>query len=337
MEVKLVGLHKVKAKTASGEVTYYYAWRGGPRIKAKPGTRAFMQEYVRLTNGREKQSKPQTMGWLVKEFQHSAEYQKLGASSKRDYDRILGTIAVQFNTFPLAAVEARGARKVFIDWRDSMRQAPRSADYHLSVLARVLSWAKNREIVMRNPLERTPKLHKSSRKDLIWMPSQLARMLKDGAPHIVNVVNMALWTMQRQGDVLTMPTIAYDDGRLWITQGKTGARVRVRPADEIVPLCEEAKARKRQRILVNSRGENWTSSGFRASFGKEIKRLEIEGVRFHDLRGTGITYAYAHGMDIARIAEISGHSKEECEAIIRKNYLAGSDIIEAIRAGTKGA
>lgn len=58
-------------------------------------------------------------------------------------------------------------------------------------------------------------------------------MLTEGAPHIANVVKVALWTMQRQADVLTLATMPYDDGRLWITQGKTGARMRIRPADEI--------------------------------------------------------------------------------------------------------
>lgn len=99
----------------------------------------------------------------------------------------------------------------------------------------------------------------------------------------------------------------------------------------------EAKEQNRQRILVNSFGDNWTSSGFRASWRKEMKRLGTTGVTFHDLRGTGISYANANGMDIERIAEISDHSEAECEAIIRKHYLAGGDVIEAVRAGTKGA
>lgn len=336
MEGKLVGVHKVKARTKAGEVTYYYAWRGGPRIQSKPGTRAFTQEFLRLTRGREKKATNHSVAWLAQEYQKSADFHKLKPSTRRDYERIIDAICLEFDGLNTQALEAKGARRIFVDWRDGMRQTPRSADLHLTVLARIISWAKNRELVLRNPLERVPKLHKGSRKDSIWMPSQLAAMLKDGAPHIVNVVNMALWTMQRQGDILTMPTIAYDDGRLWITQGKTGARVRIRPADEILPLCEEAKAQERTRILVNSRGENWTSSGFRASWRRELARLGIKGVRFHDLRGTAITYAYAMGMDIDRIAEISGHSKGECETIIRRNYLAGSDIIEAIRAGTKG-
>ena len=37
MRIVLKGIHKVKARLASGDVRiYYYAWRGGPQIKARP-------------------------------------------------------------------------------------------------------------------------------------------------------------------------------------------------------------------------------------------------------------------------------------------------------------
>lgn len=339
MDARLVGLHTVKATLKSGEkVVYHYAWRGGPRMMSKPGTKAFIQEFARLTKDREseRRSAAETVGWLADQYHASADFQKLRPSTRGDYERIIRVIKVKWGDMPLKAVEAKGARSLFIDWRDEMRSTPRSADMHIAVLARIISWGKDREHVLRNPLERVGKLHNETRKDDVWLPSQIDRMLTEGAPHIANVVKVALWTMQRQSDVLSLATIAYDDGRLWITQGKTRARVRIRPADEIVPLLEEAKAAKRQRVLVNSRGENWTASGFRASLRKEMARLKISGVRFHDLRGTAITYAYAKGVEIERIAEISGHSKSECEAIIRRSYLAGEGVIEAIRAGTKG-
>jgi integrase len=338
MREKLVGIHKVNARLADGTTaTYYYAWRGGPRIKAKPGTMAFTQEFVRLSKGRPNPSKDQTVGWLIDQYLASADYQKLRPSTRGDYERIIGAIRVEFGTMPLFAVSATGARTAFLDWRDTMRANPRSADMHLGLLARVFSWGAHREHITRNPLQKAGKLHEGSRKDIIWMPSQLNKMLTEGKPHIAEVVKAALLTMQRQGDILTMPTLAFDDGRLWITQGKTGARVRIMAPEDLLPTLNDAKEKKRQRVYVNSQGDNWTSDGFRASLRKDMARLDISGVTFHDLRGTGITYAYSRGIDIERIAEISGHSKAECESIIRKNYLAGSDVIEAIRAGTKPA
>lgn len=336
MDAKLVGIHRVKAKKADGgEAIYYYAWRGGPRLKSKPGTQAFVREFAKLTQEREHDVKKETVLSLIVAYTSSADYRKLKPSTKRDYERIIGVLRVQFGDMPLEALAERGARTLFLEWRDSLSAAPRSADLHITVLARILSWSKGRELIDKNPLERAGRLSKGgSRKDSIWTPSQLDLLLTQGTPQVAAVVRVALWTMQRQADVLTMPTLAYSDGGLWIKQGKTGARVRITPAHEIVPLLEDAQQEKRQRVLVNSFGEPWTSSGFRASLRREMTRLKIKGVTFHDLRGTAISYCYAHGVDIERIAEISGHSKSECEAIIRRHYLASSDVIEAIRAGS---
>lgn len=344
MEGKLVGVHKVNVKLADGTAaTYYYAWRGkgAPRIMAKPGTKAFTQEFIRLTRDRPaKAAAVGTIGSLVDEFRATAKYKALAAATRKDYERMFGMIANEFRTFPVSAIEARGSRRLFLEWRDTMKDAPRSADMHLGLLARVFAWAKDNEIILRNPLERVEKLHEGSRRDTVWSLDQINKVLADGAPHIRDVACMALWTMQRQSDLLTMPTLAFDDERVSIRQQKTGARVRITAARDILPILRKAKEEGRQRVLVNSYGQNWTSSGFKASWRKEMARLGISGVTFHDLRGTAITYAYAmmdrpHGEKIQLIAEISGHSREDAEGIIRRHYLAGQEVVDAISRGTR--
>lgn len=343
MEGKLVGVHKVTVKLAGGrEETYYYAWRGkgAPRIMAKPGTKAFTQEYVRLTRDREVKVVEGTIGSLIEEFRATAKFRALAASTRRDYERMFGFIKAKFDTFPIAAVEARGSRRAFLEWRDTMKEAPRSADMHLGLLARVFAWAKDNEIILRNPLERVERLHEGSRRDTVWTAEQIAKVLTEAAPHIRDVACMALWTMQRQADLLTMPTISFDGERVSIKQQKTGARVRITAAPDILPILRAAKDANRQRVLVNSFGQNWTSSGFKSSWRKEMQRLKISGVTFHDLRGTAITYAYAnldrsHEEKIQLIAEISGHSRDDAESVIRRHYLAGQEVIDAISRGTR--
>ncbi len=213
-------------------------------------------------------------------------------------------------------------------------------DMHLGLLARVFAWAKDNETILRNPLERVEHLHEGTRRDSVWTMDQINTVLTKAAPHIRNVACIALWTMQRQADILSMPMIAFDGQRVSIKQGKTGARVRITAAPAILPILQDAKENSRQRVLVNSFGQNWTPSGFKSSWRKEMARLSIKGVTFHDLRGTAITYAYAH-LDrshedkVQLIAEISGHSREEAEGIIRRHYLAGQEVIDAISKGTR--
>lgn len=342
MEGKLVGVHKVNVKLADGTTTtYYYAWRGkgAPRLLSKPGTKAFSQEYIRLTRDRERHVVAGTIGSMVDDFRKTAGYLKLSAATRRDYERQFATIRLKFETFPIKAVEARGSRKAFISWRDTMKDSPRSADMHIALLSRLFAWAKDNELILRNPLERVERLHSGTRRDIVWTDAQLSLLLEKATPHIRDVALMALWTMQRQSDLLTMPTLAFDGQTVMIRQQKTGARVRVRAAPDIAAMLRKAKGEERQRVLVNSFGQNWTSSGFRASWRKEMARLKITGVTFHDLRGTAITYAYAHldrshDEKIRLISEISGHSKDEAEAVIRKHYLAGQEVIDAIGRGT---
>lgn len=59
MRVNLKGVHRVRKKLASGlYATYYYAWRGGPRIEAQIGTPAFHQAYVAAHDELKNRPKP---------------------------------------------------------------------------------------------------------------------------------------------------------------------------------------------------------------------------------------------------------------------------------------
>ena len=46
MRIWLKGLNSVAKTLADGStITYYYAWKGGPRLKGKPGTPEFIASY----------------------------------------------------------------------------------------------------------------------------------------------------------------------------------------------------------------------------------------------------------------------------------------------------
>lgn len=195
----------------------------------------------------------------------------------------------------------------------------------------MIAYAMDREDITRHPLLKVERKSRGSRRDKIWPVETINHLIANGKPHLVNVALMSLWTMQRQGDCLFMLPMAFDGERVRIKQMKTGAAVWIRPAPAILPMLVAAKDSRQARVLLNSQGDPWTSSGFRASWGDEMKRLEINGLTFHDLRGSAITFANAAGAQVADIAEISGHSEKEAEAIIRRYYLAGDGIVRAIQ------
>jgi integrase len=326
MRIKLVGVHKVKGKLADGTaVTYYYAWRGGPRIKAKPNTREFGIEYHRLTRAREDAPGKGNIAELVREYLKSPAYQRLAASTKKSYDWAIRKIEDEFFDLPISALGEKGARKLLLEWRDSMAETPRAADMVVAVLSKIIAFAVDREDIPKHPLEKIEKLADSTRKDNIWSDAQVAAFKAKAPARMVLALELARWTGQRQGDLLKLTWSAYDGAHITLRQSKTGARVRVKVAQELKALLD-AQERTAVTILTNRSGLPYRE-GFRSSWAKACEAAGVEGVTFHDLRGTFITLAHRAGSSIKEIAEVTGHSEKDAEAIIRKHYLAGDSAV----------
>jgi len=75
------------------------------------------------------------------------------------------------------------------------------------------------------------------------------------------------------------------------------------------------------RILLTSRGTQWTLNGFSVSFRKACGKAGIQGLTFHDTRGTAVTRLALAGSTVPQIATFTGHSLKDVEAILEVHYL----------------
>src|SRR5579871_6278609 len=265
VRLRLKGVKKVSRRLADGMiVTYWYAWVGGPRLEGKPGAPEFIASYNAAVADRRLVQKDSLRSIVIK-FRESSDYTGLSASSKRAYASYLSAIESEFGDMPLAALADPRVRGDFLEWRDSMSATPCKADYAWTILARVLSFAKNRGLIGVNPCERGGRLYRADRVDIIWGDEQLSRLFAAASPEVFAVVTFAVWTGQRQGDILNLPWSAYDGSKLRLRQSKTGRRVAV-PVSSALRQTIEALPRRGPIILTSSDGRPWTSDGFRASF-----------------------------------------------------------------------
>ncbi|RYE61017.1 MAG: integrase, partial [Oxalobacteraceae bacterium] len=245
----------------------------------------------------------------------------------------LATIETVWGKTPIRFIEAPGFRGDLKAWRDTMAATPRKADLAWAVMARVLSVAKDRGRIKENPCARGGRLYKADRVDSIWTDEIIERARANLPKELGHAMMLALWTGQRQGDLLTLPWSAIDGHFIRLKQSKGGRRVAVkiiRPLRELL----SGLPRTQKTILTNSRGTSWTSSGFRASWGKAIAALGIEGLTFHDLRGSAATRLAEAGCTDQEIASITGHSAETVSAMLDKHYLSRTDAIST-NAGDK--
>jgi integrase len=319
MRVSLKGLHRV---TAKGH-TYYYAkrGRGGPRIEttAEPGTAEFMAAY----NAAVAKIKPKVTGRvldLIVLFKRSTEFTGLAPRTQADYHKHLKVIEAKWSKVPIEALSDRRIRGDFKEWRDALaKKSLRQADYAWTVLQRVFSVAKDRGRITVNPCEKGGRLYEADRTDKLWTDDHVDRFTAAASAHLHLPLMLALWTGQRQGDLLQLPWAAYDGEFIRLRQGKGKRRVKIPVGAPLKAMLDKAP-RVADVILTTTRGTAWTEDGFRASWGKACGRAGIDDVTFHDFRGSAVTRLFMAGATVAEIASITGHSLRDVEAILDAHY-----------------
>src|SRR5262249_18006102 len=119
---------------------------------------------------------------------------------------------------------------------------------------------------------------------MVWSDDQEAAFLGKAPKHLLLPFLLAIWTAQRQGDLLRLLWSAYDGSFIRLRQGKTGVRV-------TIPV------------------------------GAPLKLALDAALTFHDLRGSAITRLAIVGATVPEIATISGLSLGDVRGILDKHYL----------------
>jgi integrase len=322
VRIRLKGINSITKKLADGtRRTYWYAWKGGPPLRGEPGAPEFIASYNEAV-ARKVVPPRGTLLSVLQGYQASEDFLGLAPRSRSDYAGKIKLIEKAFGDFPLSALTDNRTRGVFKAWREKLAvSSRRQADYAWVVLARILSWGVDRGLVAANPCARGGRLYRGSRAENIWTAGDEAAFLERAPAHLHLPLLLALWTGQRQGDLLRLPWSAYDGRHIRLRQSKGGARV-VIPVGAPLKAALDAAAKRSTIMLTTTDGKPWTPDGFRASWGKACKRAGVVGVTFHDLRGTAVTRLAIAGCTEAEIATITGHWLRSVRAIIDTHYLS---------------
>lgn len=314
--IELKGLHTVKAKGR----TYYYAWRGGPAVKGAPGTPEFVAAYNEAVASHRApdQKKFKSAIFLYKSSQH---YQGLAASTRRNWAPWLDKISDYFGELSIAQFDRpEKIRPLIRKWRAKYADKPRTADYGMQVLSRVLSHCVDpMGKIAANPCEGIKQIYSGSRSEIIWTDADIGCIKAVCSPEIAHAVDLAAHTGLRLGDLLKLSWSHVGEDAIVITTGKSKHR-----REAIIPLYDalrEVLARIPRRspvILTNSKSRPW--SGFGASYTKAKAKAWPTGIdlHFHDLRGTAATKFYLAGLSEREIGEIMSWEEESVRKIIRR-------------------
>jgi integrase len=332
VRVNLKGIAKVTAKGR----TYWYAWRGGPRLRGEPGSAEFIASYNEAIESL-RTPDPGRLKSLVVLYRASSDYARLADSTRKHWSPWLDRIADYFGELRIAQFDRpEKIRPIIRRWRNQWADKPRTADYGMQVLSRVLSYAIDPlGKIAGNPCEGIKQLYSGDRSEIIWTDADIAQLkgAKACSAEIAHAVDLAAHTGLRIGDLLRLCWSHVGDDAIVIATGKSNQR-----REAIIPLYDGLREvlacipKRSPTILTNSRRRPWKKMNAFATVFVRVKSaagMADRDLHFHDLRGTAATRFYNAGLSVRVIAEIMGWEEDHVSKIIRR-YVSRSAATKAL-------
>lgn len=341
---KLPGAHRVEKRHPNGGMTiYWYRYRGGPAIGRYAGKT--MAEAYALERDQapalasayaQKQAPVERDGENIRSLviayrRAPGGFRRLAPSTAKQWDRHLSEIVDRFGTMPLVALSSLKARKTFISWRDERASTPRTADYKMTVLKRLMSWGKSNAFIETNPVEKVENIYKVNRADQIVSSAELTAILGFVTENQRPLIKLASETGIRRGDAVRLRWDHVAGNYIQFETRKSRGRARV-----TIPLTSSSREvlepLKRQRdeviadgrvpspyVFVGNKGLPFQENTITQTWGRACAELGITK-HFHDLRGTAITRFAKANLSDDQIADIVGWERHRVEHI-RKAYV----------------
>jgi integrase len=328
--IELKGIAKVKAKGH----TYWYAWRGGPRLCGEPGSPEFVASFNEAIEQRRTPDKSR-FRFMVADYKGSGDYKKLAASTRDQWGKWLDRIVDHFGELRIAQFDRpEKIRPIIRRWRNRWADTPRTADYAMQVLSRAVAHAVQAGKIAGNPCEGIEHLYKNNRSEIIWTDADIAHIKKTCSAEIAAAVDLAGHTGLRLSDLVRLAWSHVGDDVIVLTTGKSSHR-----REAIIPLYGALRdvlasiPKRATTILTSSKRRPWTADGFGSSFNKAKidAGMSERDIHFNDLRGTAATKFYIAEFTMREIAETLGWEEDSVEKIIRRYVGRSAAIKERIK------
>jgi integrase len=151
------------------------------------------------------------------------------------------------------------------------------------------------------------------------------------SPELQLAMALAMYTGQRQGDLLCLSWSNYDGQFIRLRQSKTKKRVTIKCGPVLNKILGAIKRRDATTILTSPSGRAWKADHFRHEWAEACKRAGITDLHFHDLRGTAVTLLSESGATPQEIASMTGWAYQSVETILER-YSARTAALSAVAA-----
>jgi integrase len=345
------GVKPVRRTLAGGEIRIYWYHRAtGQRLKAEPHSAAWLAEIADLdakVSGAGSKATA-TFADLWRDYTTSQKWRDLRPRTRSDYQAVRDWLGPAADRMVLRRVTSE--QIIRLQDKAANESGRRFGNYVLQVVRLVIGWGIPRGWLGEgkqpgdNPAAavQSIKRPKHARKvNRAWSDDEVKAFAEAAPFQILVPFALGLFAGMRQGDAITVTWSALKTGQLEWIASKNGEECKAPVTGAFRDILIGAKIRrgKALQIAVNSDGQPWTESGFRASFFKLVRKLVEEGkmqpgCTFHGLRSTVVTSARDTGESDFRAAAAIGDRSTDMAALYGADadrMAAQRDVLEAVQ------
>jgi integrase len=217
-------------------------------------------------------------------------------------------------------------------WRDARIKSGSSANtvrLDLAVISHLFEIARKEWGMegLTNPVKSIRMPSPPSGRDRRLQPGELERLLESSSEEMNQVIQFALETAMRRGELAGMTWEMVDLKKRTVTlpETKNGQK-------RIVPLSSVAVTILKERLSTRRiDGEVWNIGldAISQDFAKACRNAEISGLHFHDLRHEATSRLFENGFDTMEVKTITGH--KTLQMLARYTHLRAEDLAKRMK------
>jgi integrase len=224
----------------------------------------------------------------------------------------------------------RNKRKA-IPARGKKTGADASVNREMALISHLLNKGVEWEMLETSPFKKGQRLMvKENNQRLRFLSNgEVEALLKACLPHLKPIVEVALLTGMRRGEILGLKWEQIRNGFIYLTETKSGKSRQIPINDRLAEVFKEVRRENQLKspyVFADSKGRRYYE--VKRSFATACRKAGIEDFRFHDLRHTFASHLVMRGVGLKAVQELLGHA--DLTMTMRYAHLSKAHLQEAV-------
>ncbi len=186
-----------------------------------------------------------------------------------------------------------------------------SVNREMALISHMLSKAVEWGMLEASPLKKGKRLmlKENNHRLRFLTEAEIDALLKACSPHLNPIVETALHTGMRRGELLSLKWEQIRNGFIYLTETKSGKARQIPINDRLSEVLREVRRGNQLKspyVFCGQEGKRFYE--VKHSFTSACKRAGLEDFRFHDLRHTFASRLVMKGASLKAVQELLGHA-----------------------------